>query len=107
MYKLSGNKKITHSHHYETSNRITLENKSTVHADGTINTGSSAGRILIVDDDPDITLSFSIGLEDGGFEIYALQFLHNPATESFVLFFFYVQLDSSADSHIQGCVLHG
>jgi CheY-like chemotaxis protein len=71
MYKLSGNKKITHSHHYETSNRITLENKSTVHADGTINTGSSAGRILIVDDDPDITLSFSIGLEDGGFEIYA------------------------------------
>jgi hypothetical protein len=32
MYKLSGKKKITHSHHYETSNRITLENKSTVHA---------------------------------------------------------------------------
>jgi CheY-like chemotaxis protein len=30
----------------------------------------SKGRILIVDDDPDITLSFSIGLEDGGFEVY-------------------------------------
>jgi hypothetical protein len=71
MYKISENKKIRASHHYETYNAITLENESTVHADATINTGSSAGRILIVDDDdPDITLSFSIGLEDGGFEIY-------------------------------------
>jgi CheY-like chemotaxis protein len=63
--------KIRDSHHYETSNHFTLENESTVHADATIDTGSSAGRILIVDDDPDITLSFSIGLEDGGFKIYS------------------------------------
>jgi hypothetical protein len=62
MYKISENNKIKDSHHYETFNRITLENKSNVHAHATINTGSSAGRILIVDDDPDITLSFSIGL---------------------------------------------
>jgi CheY-like chemotaxis protein len=61
---------IRDSHHYETSNRITLENESTVHAGATINIGFSAGRILIADDDPDITLSFSMGLEDGGFEIY-------------------------------------
>jgi len=30
----------------------------------------SKGRILIVDDDQDITLSFSLGLEDGGFEVH-------------------------------------
>ena len=70
LYKISENNKIRDSHHYETPNRITLENESTAHADDTINTGSYAGRILIVDDDPDITLSFSIGLEDGGFEVY-------------------------------------
>ena len=31
---------------------------------------SSKGRILIVDDDPDIALSFSMGLKDDGFEVY-------------------------------------
>jgi DNA-binding response OmpR family regulator len=70
MYYISDNKKIRDRHHYETSSRITLEDESTIYADATINTGSSAGRILIVDDDPDITLSFSIGLEDSGFEVY-------------------------------------
>jgi DNA-binding response OmpR family regulator len=67
---ISDNKKIRDSQHYETSNRFTLESKNADHAAWAINTGASAGRILIVDDDPDITLSFSIGLEDGGFEVY-------------------------------------
>ena len=71
IYKTSESKKIGNSHHYGTSDRFTLENKSsTIRAAGGINIGASAGRILIVDDDPDITLSFSIGLEDGGFEVY-------------------------------------
>ena len=41
------------------------------HATGLIDIGSSALRILIVDDDPDITSLFTIGLEDSGFEVHA------------------------------------
>jgi DNA-binding response OmpR family regulator len=52
------------------SNHFTLENKNTTQAASRINLSSSGARILIIDDDPDITLSFSIGLEDGGFEVY-------------------------------------
>ena len=36
--------------------------KNTSHAAGAINAGASARRILIVDDDADITSAFSIGL---------------------------------------------
>jgi PleD family two-component response regulator len=71
MYEIAQNNKIRNSRRYDTSNHFTSENKSnTTYVDGTINTDSSGGRILIVDDDPDITLSFSIGLEDGGFEVF-------------------------------------
>jgi hypothetical protein len=68
IYKLAGNNKISDY----TSNRPTSENRTDIaHVDSTVNTTDSfGGRILIVDDDPDITLSFSIGLEDGGFEVY-------------------------------------
>ena len=48
---------------------------------GLTDIGSFAARILIVDDDPDITSLFRIGLEDSGFEVYsyndALQVLAN------------------------------
>jgi PleD family two-component response regulator len=71
MYELSDNKNIKDSRYYDTSDRFTLESKNADHTAGTINNGASAGRILIVDDDPDITLSFSIGLEDDGFEVDA------------------------------------
>ena len=67
MYEVSDNKNIRKSQHYD---RFTLESKNADHTAAAINTGTSAERILIVDDDPDITLSFSIGLEDGGFEVY-------------------------------------
>lgn len=70
MYKISENNKIIDSHYSTISNHFTLENKNTAQAAGRINLSSSGARILIVDDDPDITLSFSIGLEDGGFEVY-------------------------------------
>jgi hypothetical protein len=33
MYKIAENNKIRDRHHYETSNRITLEDESTVYAD--------------------------------------------------------------------------
>jgi len=71
MYEIAQNNKVRNSRSYDTSNHFTSENKSnnTTHADGTINTNYFGGRILIVDDDPDITLAFSIGLEDGGFEV--------------------------------------
>ena len=69
---IAQNNKIRNNRHYDTSNYFTLENKSnnTAHADDSIDADSFGGRILIVDDDPDITLPFSIGLEDGGFEVY-------------------------------------
>jgi DNA-binding response OmpR family regulator len=71
MYEIAQNNKVRNIRRYDTSNHFTSENKSnTTYVDGTINTDSSGGRILIVDDDPDITLSFSIGLEDGGFEVF-------------------------------------
>ena len=70
MYKISENNKIIDSHYSTISNHFTLENKNTTQATSCINLSSSGARILIVDDDPDITFSFSIGLEDGGFEVY-------------------------------------
>jgi DNA-binding response OmpR family regulator len=44
---------------------------TTSHATGLIDIGSSVVRILIVDDDPDITSLFTIGLEHSGFEVHA------------------------------------
>jgi hypothetical protein len=58
----------------DTSNCFTLENKNTEHAAGTINSDSFRGRISIADDDRDSTLSFSIGLEDGGL---VFSFIHS------------------------------
>jgi CheY-like chemotaxis protein len=71
IYEIAQNSKIRNSHSYDTYNYFASENESnnTTHADGAIDTDSFGGRILIVDDDPDITLTFSIGLEDGGFEV--------------------------------------
>ena len=61
IYEIAQNSKIRNSHSYDTSNHFASENESnTTHADGAIDTDSFGGRILIVDDDPDITLSFSI-----------------------------------------------
>jgi len=66
--KKGENKKISDTH---TSNHFTSESKSTSHAAGLIDIGASPVRILIVDDDPDLTSLFRIGLEDGGFEIHS------------------------------------
>ena len=74
--------KIIDSRHYDTSDLFTLENKNNAHADRAINDGSSAFRILIIEDDPDIALSFSIGLEDGGFEVYT----YNDSLDAFLNF---------------------
>jgi hypothetical protein len=65
MYEIAQNNKIRNTRHYDTSNHFASENKSnnTTHTAGSIDTYSFGGRILIVDDDPDITLSFSIGLD--------------------------------------------
>jgi hypothetical protein len=63
MYEIDENNKIMDNQGNDTSNCFTLENKNTEHAADTINSDSFRGRILIVDDDPDITLSFSNGLE--------------------------------------------
>ena len=54
-----------------TPNHFTPGGKNTSHTTGLIDIGSSAVRILIVDDDPDITSLFTIGLEDSGFEVHA------------------------------------
>src|ERR1044071_197519 len=71
------NGKISDNH---SSNHFTSKTKDTFRATGLIDIGSAA-RILIVDDDPDITSMFRIGLEDSGFEVYsyndALQALAN------------------------------
>jgi DNA-binding response OmpR family regulator len=55
----------------QTSNHFTPEIKNTSHVTSLIDSGSFAVRILIVDDDPDITSLFRIGLEDSGFEVHA------------------------------------
>src|SRR5919199_5784981 len=72
MYEIAQNNKIRDIRHNDTSNHFASENESnnTIHLDSTVNTDSFGGRILIVDDDPDITLSFSIGLEDGGLKVH-------------------------------------
>ena len=58
MYRMSENNEIIDGHHHHAiSNHFTLENKNTTHTAGCINASSSDARILIVDDDPDITLS--------------------------------------------------
>jgi DNA-binding response OmpR family regulator len=64
------------------SNHFTSETKDTFRATGLIDIGSSAVRILIVDDDPDITSLFRIGLEDSGFEVYS----YNDALEALANF---------------------
>ncbi len=76
--KIAENGKIRDNH---SSNHFTSKTKDTSHATGLTDIGSFAARILIVDDDPDITSLFRIGLEDSGFEVYsyndALQVLAN------------------------------
>lgn len=68
IYKIAEDNKIRDNH---TSNHFTLGIKNTSHVTGLIDIGSFAVRILIVDDDPDITSLFRIGLEDSGFEVHA------------------------------------
>ena len=67
IHKIGENNKIRDNH---ISNHFTPETKSTSRVTGLIDIGSFAVRILIVDDDPDITSLFRIGLEDSGFEVY-------------------------------------
>jgi DNA-binding response OmpR family regulator len=66
--KTAENNKIRDNH---SSNHSNSETKDTSLGTGLIHVGSFAVRILIVDDDPDITSLFRIGLEDIGFEIYS------------------------------------
>jgi DNA-binding response OmpR family regulator len=68
IYKIGENNKIRDN---QTSNHFTPEIKNTSHVTSLIDSGSFAVRILIVDDDPDITSLFRIGLEDSGFEVHA------------------------------------
>ena len=68
IYKIGANKKINDTYR---SNHFTSKTENTSHAAGLIDIGSSALRILIVDDDPDIISLFTIGLEDSGFEVHA------------------------------------
>jgi hypothetical protein len=71
MCKTAKNRRISDNY---TSFRFNSENEASVLVYGLINVdenlGFSGGRILIVDDDPDITLSFSMGVEDGDFEVH-------------------------------------
>jgi DNA-binding response OmpR family regulator len=77
MYKTSSNNNEisnnNHHHHQSTDSALQNQNTSTPTAD-IIHTKqkalSSKGRILIVDDDPDIGSTFSIGLQDEGFQVY-------------------------------------
>jgi CheY-like chemotaxis protein len=72
--KTSNNNK--NNDHFHRSIDSNLENRASTASSGTDITNSEEkssfykGRILIVDDDPDITLSFGMGLEDGGFEVH-------------------------------------
>jgi len=68
VYKMGENKKINDN---RKSTHLTPETKNTSYATGLIDIGSSAVRILIVDDDHDITSLLTIGLEDSGFEVHA------------------------------------
>ena len=79
MYKTSSNNNEIsnnnhhHHHHQSTDSALQNQNTSTPTADIIYTkqkTRSSKGRILIVDDDPDIGSTFSIGLQDEGFQVY-------------------------------------
>jgi DNA-binding response OmpR family regulator len=76
MYKRSSNNnEISNNHHYQSTNSA-LQNQTTSTPTADIiptkqKDRSSKGRILIVDDDPDIASTFGVGLEDGGFEVYS------------------------------------
>ncbi|HJT48954.1 MAG TPA: response regulator [Nitrososphaeraceae archaeon] len=64
------------------SNHFNSESKNTSCAVGLIDIGASPVRILIVDDDPDLTSLFRTGLEDSGFEVYS----YNDALEALANF---------------------
>jgi CheY-like chemotaxis protein len=73
MYKRIKNNNINYQHdnHYYLSNDSTLENRTNTVTDSYTNEKPpSPNRILIVDDDPDVASTFSMGLEDEGFEVY-------------------------------------
>jgi DNA-binding response OmpR family regulator len=79
LYKTADNNNNTNNH---SSNHFTSETKDPFNATGLIDIGSFAVRILIVDDDPDITSLFRTGLEDSGFEVYS----YNDALEALANF---------------------
>jgi DNA-binding response OmpR family regulator len=64
------------------SNHFNSESKNTSCTVGLIDIGASPVRILIVDDDPDLTSLFRTGLEDSGFEVYS----YNDALEALANF---------------------
>jgi DNA-binding response OmpR family regulator len=70
MCEIAQNNNVRSSRHYDTSDHFAENESNTTYSGSAINNDCFGGRILIVDDDPDITLLFSIGLEDGGFEVY-------------------------------------
>jgi DNA-binding response OmpR family regulator len=80
IHKIAEYNTIRDNNH--SSNHFTSETKDTLHATGLIDIGSFAVRILIVDDDPDITSLFRTGLEDSGFEVYS----YNDALEALANF---------------------
>jgi DNA-binding response OmpR family regulator len=77
--KIAENNKIRDNH---SSNHFTSITKDNSHVTGLIDIGSFVVRILIVDDDPDITSLFRTGLEDSGFEVYS----YNDALEALANF---------------------
>jgi DNA-binding response OmpR family regulator len=89
MYKTSSNNNEisnnNHHRHQSTDSALQNQNTSTPTADIIYTkqkTRSSKGRILIVDDDPDIGSTFSIGLQDEGFQVYT----YNDPLEALVNF---------------------
>jgi DNA-binding response OmpR family regulator len=66
MYKRTNNNNNHHHHHFLLTGS-TLQNETT---DTAIKEKPFSKTILIVDDEPDITTSLKMGLEDNGFEVY-------------------------------------
>ena len=80
IHKIAEYNTIRDNNH--SSNHFTSITTDNSHVTGLIDIGSFAVRILIVDDDPDITSLFRTGLEDSGFEVYS----YNDALEALANF---------------------
>ena len=87
MYKRSSNSNNTNHHHHHQSTNSASQNRTTSTPTADIiytkqKAHSFKGRILIVDDDPDIASTFGVGLQDEGFEVYT----YNDPLEALVNF---------------------